>query len=431
MTAPNLDTPAGLGLRRRLLATAVAGALLAAGGAFTGDLLTGSHPALSQPAPPDPSVRHATDLASYVLFALDSIQLKGDDHDDHGVVRGGNVGVNEPGRIGGDARLRMCQGPGDGLAIQMDEGSQVVADTAAIGRACVLWDVIVGYCATDWRNPSPSVANCPGTNPRARSLTYKRWYDGPHHDGVFAPELIRDVPGGPLALQLAAHGFEREPSFSCNERTATVTFGGGRGVANPAPGVYGDVRVDGDVTLRPGTYTFCNLNIDRSAHLDLAPGTVVQVAKNFSMPSGQFGSKASQAARVTVKGTTVSFGRNSGFFGHLWAPNAKVGLGHRTHLHGRLWARSFVSDRGINLNADHVPPGSTTTAPATSTTGAPTTSSPSTSTSISTSTSTSTSTTVSTSTTSTSAPPTTTTTTAPASSTTTSSVPTPTTRGDS
>ena len=410
---------AGRGALRRAATGCVVAALVVAGGAFTGDLLSRSDPRLRQPAPPDPSVVHSRDLSSYVMFALDWLVLKGDDSSDYGWLRGGNVGVNRAGRVNGDARLRMCQGPGDGLAIQMDEGSQVVADTANIARACVMWDVLVGYCASDWRNSAPSTANCGIVKPRARSVTFKRWYGGPYDDGAGDPELIPDTaaPGG-LQAQLAANGFERHPSFRCNAAMPTTTMGPGTGLTSLAPGVYGNLRVVGrGARLGPGTYTFCNVSFDRYSGLLLDPATVVNVDGSLSMPDSDFGTESAKTAKVTVKGS-VAFGRGSSFNGHLWAPYATVRLGHRTVINGKLWAHSFQSDRGIRLNTNHVPeePSTTTTEP------------PSTTTSTTTSTSTSTSTSTTTSTTTTAPPSTTTSTTA--ATTTTSSTSTPTTRPD-
>src|SRR4051812_47655268 len=100
------------GGRRRI---ALIGALLAValvGGAAIGDLLSPGDPRLT--SQPSTAVAYNTDINSYVLFALDELSVKGGDLSNPAKIRGGNIGVNAPGEISGKARLRMCNGSGDG-----------------------------------------------------------------------------------------------------------------------------------------------------------------------------------------------------------------------------------------------------------------------------------------------------------------------------
>src|SRR4051812_24223145 len=94
------------------------------------------------------------DLSSYVLFAFDSINLKGDARTE---VRGGNVGVNnaDPKHGDQDTVLDMCRG-GSGRAIAMDKNSQIVADSMTLSPACD-----VGYLFTNEDRSSALAAFVP------------------------------------------------------------------------------------------------------------------------------------------------------------------------------------------------------------------------------------------------------------------------------
>lgn len=64
-----------------------------------------------------------------------------------------------------------------------------------------------------------------------------------------------------------------------------------------------------------------------------------------------------------VHDATVSFGRNSTFYGTVFAPNGSINLGHSTDLFGRFWAKEINSDWNVNIN--HPPDNSTVVAPST------------------------------------------------------------------
>ncbi|MGQ0826377.1 MAG: hypothetical protein ACT4OX_15340 [Actinomycetota bacterium] len=334
------------GGRRRVLCALGLLALAIGGPAAAGDLLQSGDPALQHPKS-DPSIPFDTDLNNYALFALDSINVKGSNVEGRGVIRGGNVGVNTPGFADrGMPRLRMCNGAGDGVAIQMDEGTQVVADTGDIARACVMWDVKLGFCCND-------------SNPQAHTLTFGTWYPSDAPTPLLADPTDGDDLLEPGELPIPIEQRDWAPCLA----NLPDTIGFDRALSHVAPGVYGDVTMRGAVRLRSGVYTFCDLNLDRRTKLMMQPDTEVRVWGNFRMPSGEFGDRTSRNAKLIVNGDTVAFGRGGVVAAQLFAPNARVGLGNQTDVYGRLWARSFSSDWGININADLPPSEQTTTTP--------------------------------------------------------------------
>ncbi|HEX5095669.1 MAG TPA: hypothetical protein VFX21_06650, partial [Acidimicrobiia bacterium] len=272
------------------------------------------------------------------------INFKGDDRAGRSEIRGGNIGVNNTGFAErGEPRLTMCLGPGDGLNVVMDPHTQVVADTAKLGGACDVWDVFVTKLEASGHTPHTNSVN-------------GGWYP------VGAPEpLITSLP--PF------------PAFTCAP-SPHVTF---KNTTLP-PGNYGNVSIEGSVSLGAGTYTFCDLHVERGARLATTNATVIQVQGALRVPGGSIGSAQSCDANIFVKADLprdmngVAFGRGSEIFGQLWAPNADVALGHSTDLHGHFWAKSMTSDRGVNVTgcgttaATTTSTSTTTTAPETSTT---------------------------------------------------------------
>ncbi|MGQ0826376.1 MAG: hypothetical protein ACT4OX_15335 [Actinomycetota bacterium] len=292
-----------LGATRRI--AALAATLVAVSGAL-GALGAGAAGGPSRPAD--------RDLSSYVLFALESIQLKGDDRAGRSEIRGGNIGVNALGRAErGEPRLVMCLGPGDGLDVGMDPHTQVVADTAKLGGGCDIWDVWVTQ-----RERS-------GHEPNANSIDNGGWYE----------------PSQPEPLVTNLPPF---PSFDCVDGPMQTYTGG----VLP-PGSYPHVSIDGTVTLTAGTYTFCELHVQRHAFLDTHAGSVIRIERALRVPGGTIGGPNSCDAQIFVEGqrardaAAISFGRDSTVFGQLWAPNADVNLGHTTDLFGHFWARALQS----------------------------------------------------------------------------------------
>ena len=86
------------------------------------------------------------DLATYVLFATDSLSFKGDDASGtpqtRGLISGGHVGVNRIDTTHNPPSplLNMCGG-GSAHRALMSDGTQVLADTAAFQSPCNLYDV--------------------------------------------------------------------------------------------------------------------------------------------------------------------------------------------------------------------------------------------------------------------------------------------------
>jgi hypothetical protein len=342
--------------RRRAVLLAALLALAVAGSAAAGDLLSPNRPDLQHNAPANASIPFDRDINHVVLMALDKLSVKGGSDS---VIRGGNLVVNNPGGDRRNTRLNLCNGSGDGSPIRMDEGTQVIADTADISRACVLWDVKLGVC-------------CLGTDPLAHTLTFGPWYPTDPYPGTPAPFFRANDNDGVVE----ADELPPMPNFNCRPQTAKATFTKGTVPLTYLNG-YGNVELDGNVTLLPGTYTFCDLTVDRGATVTMSPGTVVQVAGNFRIPAGVFGSATSIDSKLIVKGQTVAFGRSSRTYTQLWAPNADVSLGNATKLFGRYWFKSGHSDWNFAVNPCPTrtcsPGGSTTTTSSTTTTTRPAT----------------------------------------------------------
>jgi hypothetical protein len=273
-----------------------------------------------------------TDINKYVLFALDSLHLKSG-NDDVAHIKHGNIGVNN---AGGD--IQVCGGGGNGAPLKMDEdGSQVVADEVTAQANCNFWDV---FANTLNGGSAPVIRN-----------------SGPN--AITSFPIITTLPSF--------------PDFSCSAGTGQQNLQGAL-----APGVYGDVHLQGNATLTNGTYTFCSLNVNGMT-LTTAPGTVAQIVSRLQAGNGAVIGPACSATfyiknqNVGVDGPNFNnsaLARNSTITGHFWAPNGSINLGHSTNLYGNFWSKELNSDFDVNVDSC-TPDATTTTSTSTTTTTIP------------------------------------------------------------
>jgi hypothetical protein len=153
------------------------------------------------------------------------------------------------------------------------------------------------------------------------------------------------------------------PDFACNPANPFTLASGS---ATMSPGVYGVVNWQNGttVTLTAGTYTMCRMTAGQNVTVITQPGVVLQIAQDFDGNNGMRfdGSSCNDIPVVYVRSdglnpgndNSVSFGRNSELWGHFYAPNGKMNLGHTTDLHGTFWARSILND--WNVDVQYCPP---------------------------------------------------------------------------
>jgi hypothetical protein len=324
------------------------GVLLSAAGialTIAGSML----PALASGVPTRPVDR---DLSSYVLFATDQIQVKAGQDAAHGIVTGGDIGVNKTGLVTGSPRLQICRNG----HLTMDDGTQVVADTMELTDLCSVWDVY-GNALTG--NPPVS----------------------PNHSGptAFTGPIIdpSDLPA--------------IPSFTCDTSGASDVTVLSNTTLALLPGTYGQIALQDDahLVLHGGTYDVCKVTTGKFTTIDTDPALVMHVANKIDFSNSTHLGNAC-AAQFWVRGDaplnsnqrSISFGRDTEAWGQFWNLNAETDLGHTTDLHGQFLAETIVSDWdfnvsgcgfGIGATTTTVAPTTTTVAPVTTTTVAPTT----------------------------------------------------------
>jgi hypothetical protein len=253
-------------------------------------------------------------INNYVLFALDSLHLKGGNGTTTNITDG-DVGVqsDDP-----SDHMNLCVG-GSGHSIFMGDGTQANSDNFASGPACSFWDVYSNNLTG-----GPVIRN-----------------SGPN---TFTTPII--APGDLPAF----------PSFTCNPANPVVVPKNGSQTL--PPGTYGDLVVQNGatVTFGAGTYTFCGVTMGQNASIVDVDATVVQIADSLSANGGTIG--PSPSAKWFVRGddvhnsndTAVQFGREGTIAGTFWVPDHQMNLGHGTDLTGHFWAESIDSDWNIQVH---------------------------------------------------------------------------------
>ncbi|MGQ0824614.1 MAG: DUF7450 family protein [Actinomycetota bacterium] len=295
------------------------------------------------PAPTLPMDGYSKDIRTYFLFALDELNFKGSQTGT--TIIPGNVGVNKDDNNANPApALNVCA---NGSVLFVD-GTQAVADTARMGSGCSFYDL---YVNTQDGSATPTVRN---------------------GRGLMTPGFFQPDDGD--ATSFEAGELAAFPNFGCppgvfvnspTTRNDTVTPG-------LAPGVYGNTTPQGGtLTLGPGVYTFCKLNLDGGT-LITDPNTEIRIVANLTLGNGaSFGS--SPLTKVFIKNEvlqnnndrTSTFSRNATVNGQFWAPFGQLNLGHSTQLAGNFWAQTINSDFNINEGTTTTTVGGSTTIPTT------------------------------------------------------------------
>ncbi len=312
-----------------MFGTAVVVGLLSIGGGAA-DFV--SHDSLSRPhalASMAVSRPVARSLDDYVLFAFDTLSLKGGDLPGRGEIRGGDVGAN-----GTDANPADSHFVADVCAnhkVVMDDGSQVNADSLRITKDCDVWDVFANTL-----NAGSDVV--------------------PRHSGPnsFTTPLLLGQPSF--------------PSFSCNGANPFTV--GKHVTATMPPGTYGAVNLeDGShTTLQPGAYAMCELRAGKDAMITTAAGVELRIAKAFSISNGTtFGPECSVPVFVRGDGASgvhdfaVAFSKHTQVAGRFLTLAGGINLGDDTDLSGQFVGNRISSDKNVNVHGCRPPVVTTTT----------------------------------------------------------------------
>jgi len=266
------------------------------------------------------SVVHAEpsrNINTYVLFAYEDCDFKGRNADPtRGFITGGNVGVN---KIDTHNPPNPVLSLGANGEVYLSSGTQVVANTARINSNANLYDLYVNVLIGD---SPPTVRN-----------------QGP--TGFAAPILgPGDLPPPPV----------------CTPGTIPVVVESNTTV-NLTAGSYGDIQVkdDGTLNLGAGNYQVKSVSCGRRVTINTVPGTILTVSEDFHLNNGSYVGPACDfrlelcSNNVDSNNSTVSFGRNSTFYGTVFAPFGRINLGHSSDLFGRFWAETIGSDWNVNI----------------------------------------------------------------------------------
>lgn len=253
--------------------------------------------ALPAHATPTPSRNKST----YVLLALDSLQMK-----EFFFSNLGHVGVNN---AGGTMYW--------GRESYFSDGAQTVADTVRrAGEKSSLYDLFTNTFMSPLAN-----------------ITIR--HDGPT---TWAPmPLIQPLP----------------PVPSCNPGGQSVAVDKG-GSATLPPGTYTTVRVLNGATLEltGGTYCFADVKLGRKAKIVVDAPVDVTIMKNYrSSPGSRLAPAADSGVGATdigigIAGPVVKFGHKAKVYAILYAPNAKLRFGRGGNFTGQFVARELRSDFG-------------------------------------------------------------------------------------
>ncbi len=264
-----------------------------------------------------PAAGPSRDIQTYVLFALDQLSFKGANGCPAcGMITGGDVGVNrvDPGQFTPNLSLGGVHNP-----VTMDDGTEVVADTARLGAKLSAFDVFANVVQPNF---DPGVVRGAGPTP-------------------FTAPILASLPTFPAFVP----GTTRE------------LVSAGDTLALP-PGAYGAVVVagKGTLTLAAGVYDIVSLKLGKRGIVNTVPGTIVHVARTMRIGNDSFVGSADEAQffvrsdATSANTPSVSFGRRTEFHGTVYAPNGVLSLGNTTHLVGRFWARAIGSDFNVNVN---------------------------------------------------------------------------------
>jgi cysteine-rich repeat protein len=179
----------------------------------------------------------------------------------------------------------------------------------------------------------------------------------------------------PFATATAACEFP-DPFPECDRFAPRVVVRRGSTLAL-APGVYGDVLVEGGgggsgTLLLDGTYALCNARVSRNATVQFAGPTTLYIDGSLTSGNGTTFEprppvRADQV-RVFVAGRLVRFNRKASVGALVCAPQATVRITNGVSLRGRVVGASMRVRRSSLTLATDGPPTTTTTHPSASST---------------------------------------------------------------
>ena len=218
----------------------------------------------------------------------------------------GGLGVNLPG-----GRLRL------GRSVFMLDGASLKGDLVSIGNGAVVNDVFTNQFLL----------------PRDNSAI---------------------VNGDVMPVDLPLEEFFCPiPEFTCGGPSVTIPPGGSLGPLDP--GTYSGLRMlnGSRLTLKPGTFTFCDVRTGRNVDIRTTGGgtTTINVDGKFRLANGSFmGPEAGSTTPVlNVAGKRVRIGAGSTLQALLSAPDALLTMGRGATLTGIFCVCRARSDKNITL----------------------------------------------------------------------------------
>lgn len=298
--------------------------------AFTGLVIVSGH------ARPATAATINRNLNSYVLFAFESIDFKGQNGNPNppkGVILGGNVGVNTDASSNPNENHLNMGGGGGSHNVVMSPGTQVAAHRMSLGGSHVVVgdvfaNVVAGNTLQATRESGPT---------------------------AYAAPIISDTPLGVL-------GFT--PNRAITNGAADVTVNNGQ-TLNLLLGNYRDIQVKDDATINfgPGTYNLRNLVGGKDIKIGLTDSTIILVDGEFTVNNNALiGAGTTGLAQIKTgsfgvgaNDASIKFSQESKAHGQFYAPLGILNLGNNTDLFGRFIANKIGSDFNVNVTFVSVP----------------------------------------------------------------------------
>lgn len=141
------------------------------------------------------------------------------------------------------------------------------------------------------------------------------------------------------------------PPATCGNQA--ISLGTGAVGAPLAPGAYGALTMmkNSSLTLQPGTYTFCSIDMGPGAQLITNGATTINDTSDLGVADSAFlGPDSGQPLPlVNVGGTLVKLGEMAVVRALIAAPNAEVRMARAASIEGTLCSNTIGTDKNINL----------------------------------------------------------------------------------